>query len=136
LSLPPDSSDEDIRRAVADKLGVDPSMIVLPNANGRRMEIVFQIVGEASDIESLADTLAASGVVVQQVETGDDPMAEGEVWEEVDGQYILTKCPAGRILQEFPEYKCEKCDANSYALEGSTSCVKCPGLLFMFVCSV
>jgi hypothetical protein len=129
LSLPPGSSDEDIRRAVADKLGVDPSMIVLPNANGRRAEIVFQIVGEASDIESLADTLAASGVVVQQVETGDDQMAEGEVWEEVDGQYILTKCPAGRILQEFPEYKCEECDANSYALEGSTSCVKCPGLL-------
>jgi hypothetical protein len=111
---------------VAEKLGVDPSMIVLPNSNGRRAEIVFQIVGEASEIASLTDTLAASGVVMQEVEEDEDQMAEGEVWEEVNGQYILTKCPSGRILQEFPEYECKECDANSYALEGSTSCMKCP----------
>ena len=136
LSLPPDSSDEDILKAVAEQLGVDPSMIVIPNSNGRRAEIVFELVGDASEIESLATTLAASGVVMEPVQKVGTQMAEGEVWEEVDGQYILTKCPAGRILQQFPEYECKECDANFYVLEGSTSCVKCPGVYSIYVCSL
>ena len=127
LELPPGISDEEKRRAVGEALGVDPSMIVFPAGRRRRSsEISFEIVGDASAIASLEQSLSAKGIATA-VAASESAAADGEVWEEVDGVFLLRQCPAGRLLinVSIDQQRCQDCEANAYLMKGSTECVKC-----------
>ena len=95
LDLSSDSDDEDVKQALADKLNVDVMTIMLSESSVQRRDvrkINFIVYGEPARISSLAQNLKTmEGVVVQgQEETeGGGVVRTGEVWEEIDGVYLL-----------------------------------------------
>ncbi len=53
---------------------------------------------------------------------------EHHLWEEVNGVFLLRKCPPGFKLISTPieMQKCSPCGKGKYIIEGSTDCVDCP----------
>ena len=125
--LPEEGSDEVIREALANLLGIDVSMIKLPETSRRHhrrsdaRRIQFEIVGDSKFIEANADSLVADlksgnltaklssqlsqeynmtiGVTISNNGVAEDSVQrpEGEDWEEVGGEYILRRCPLGYL---------------------------------------
>ena len=133
LDLPAGSGPDAIRQALAEKLKVDVSTIVLPaSSQGHRavQNVTFEIYGEPSQIDSLAQSLSTMpGVVVTgSPEAAGQTSRPGEVWEEVNGVFMLRKCPPGfKLIDTTIELQeCSPCGPTKYIIEGSTDCVDCP----------
>jgi len=148
--LPEEGGDEAIREALAKLLGVDVSQIVLPESTRRRQRraaartIKFEIIGDATKAAELAADLQAGNLaaalskqlsetykinITAQVSSGDvaetaEKRPEGEEWEEVDGQYLLRKCPQGFLLVNTTVELsvCRECDAGTYSFLDSDGC--------------
>ena len=125
VGLPEDGEEDAVRQALADLLGVDVAMIVLRDEFRRKQRrqkrqartFSFEIVGDSKTAAALASDLTSSNLAdklsshlsnefnmsiattfgsgVKQV-TEDRP--EGEVWEEVGGEYWLRECPKGCLV--------------------------------------
>ena len=148
--LPEEGIEDAVRQALADLLGVDISQIVLPEQARRQQRrgaartIVFEIVGDAAQAAELAADLKTGNLAAQlssqlsqtynmnisaQVSGGDvaetaEKRPEGEEWEEVDGQYLLRKCPQGFLLVNTTVElsMCRECDAATYSFRDSDGC--------------
>jgi hypothetical protein len=104
-------------------LGIDVSSIVIPDTDQTKQRratrtIQFEIFGDAASASALAADLQSGNLAAQlssklkqqynlnisvEVSGGDiaeslDQRPDGEVWEEVDGAYLLRACPAGYLL--------------------------------------
>ena len=109
-------------QALAAKLNVDASSIVLSSFEGasRRgmQKVVFEVYGEPSKITSLSENLKTMAGVVLQQDVGSvsgEEIRAGEVWEEVNGVYILKKCPPGFRL-ENTTIELQECQVLSFCL--------------------
>jgi len=110
--LPDDAGEDVVRQALADLLGIDVSQIELPPQDRRQRRtrmIVFQIVGDPSQIASLSDHLQTGDLASHlssqlsndlnisitaevsggEIEADSEARPVGEKWEEVQGEYLL-----------------------------------------------
>ena len=148
--LPEEGGEDAIRQALADLLGVDISQIVLPEQARRQQrravarKFVFEIVGDTAKAAELAADLKTGNLAARlssqlsqtynmnisaQVSSGDvaetaEKRPEGEEWEEVDGQYLLRKCPQGFLLVNTTVElsMCRECDAGTFSFRDSDGC--------------
>ena len=148
--LPEVCSDDAIREALAKLLKVDVSQIVLPESTRRRQRraaartIKFEIIGDATKATELAADLQAGNLaadlskqlsetykmnITAQVSSGDvaetaEKRPEGEEWEEIDGQYLLRKCPQGFLLVNTTVElsTCRECNAGTYSFSDTDAC--------------
>lgn len=124
--LPEDGSDDQIREALAKLLKVDVSMIVLPDSTPARRSgarvIKFEIVGDTTQAAALAADLQSGSLASQlssqlsadyglnisaqvsggNVQESTTKRPEGEEWEEVNGEYLIRKCPQGFLKVHTP----------------------------------
>ena len=132
LELPADSSSDFIKNALAERLQIDRTMIVLTASNRRRKaahKVGFEIVGEPSQIEATKQDLSSvPGMTVGNVEAASEVSRPGEVWEEEDAVYRLKRCAPGYLLRNatIDSQGCTACGVSKYIIEGSTACVDCP----------
>ena len=138
LNLPDDSSDDIIRQALASKLGVGVWQVaVLPaQGNQRRstQRIQFEVVVANAHMDELESKFITMGAVLSSSTFLGSQVAEGEVWEEMDGQFILRRCPPGNMLVntttngdfDVDVQQCTPCGEKMYIVEGSTRCVNYP----------
>jgi len=138
----PDASNGDyvIRQALAAKLGVDASIIILLNQDQQRRDmqkVAFELVADTAQMIELVSKLKAMGVVLSgDIESMASPSAEGEAWEQLAGQFILRACPPGNQLintanGKFNVYaqRCQPCSRNYYITDPnnpSRVCLECP----------
>lgn len=144
--LPEDGGKDAVRQALAKLLGVDVSQIVLPEDQRRTgtQTILFEIVGDATTAAALANDLKSGNLasklssqlstqykmnVSVEVSGGDvaEPTVkrpEGEVWEQVNGEYLLRKCPQGYLLinTTVALSACKECIPGSYSLNDLQAC--------------
>ena len=148
--LPEEGGEDAVRQALADLLGVDVSQIVLPEQTRRRQRraaartIKFEIIGDSTKATELAADLKTGNLaaklssqlsqtykmnITAEVSGGDvaetsDKRPEGEAWEQVDGQYVLRKCPQGFLLVNTTVElsMCRECDAGTYSFGFSDGC--------------
>ena len=134
-----------MRQALADLLGVDISQLAL--SQGRRRSkprtIKFEIVGDAKMVAALSTELMSSNLASQlssqlstqynmsvsaqvsgKIATPTARRPEGEVWQEVNGQYILRKCPRGFLLVNTTVELsfCKECIPGSYSFSDVDGC--------------
>lgn len=158
-----------VLQALADTLGIDPATITLEDAR-RRAAVSFAIVGSAEAIAAITASLSdpaamASGLSSQlqannnisvkieiaepEVEENEDTVRPGEVWEEVNGLYLLRECGPGTLLvnSTIEDQECTVCLPKSYTLDFNQGCnarldicfprdcFKCPKVaLFSYCC--
>jgi predicted outer membrane repeat protein len=144
MELADDSSGDTIRDTLAATIGVEVwqiSEILAMGLEQRRAQqrIEFTLVADAAQMAGLAARLTSIGVELGDPERlGAETAAEG-VWEEVEGQYILRRCPPGNLLVntstdgnfDVNVQRCLPCGPNRYLVEGSNACVKCPDGIFL-----
>lgn len=146
----PDNGDEDtIRQALADLLGVDISMIVLPDQSEQQRrqsrKIVFEIIADASLASKVSQDLSAGDLTAKLSQTLSKEIGvnisakmytgaaisesgqnrrEGEVWVEVGGEFLLKRCPPGFLLVNTTVElsACKECDAGSYSFKFTDGC--------------
>ena len=105
---------------------------------------MFEIVGDTSQAASLAETLAAGNLAGQlsaqlsqeynmnitvevsggTVAESSEQRPEGEVWEEVNGEYLIRACPQGFLLVNttVEQSMCKECDPGTYSLSYVDRC--------------
>ena len=147
--FPPGSGDPEqlALEALAACLGVDKALIVLSGNGARRATVQFQIHASSEEMlritaaledpdsvsAGMSAQLAAShnisvtftvspATAVQQAGTG--ASREGEVWEEVDGQYMLRACGEGSLLvnSSLEDQECMACLPKTYTLSPLDGC--------------
>jgi hypothetical protein len=153
----PDDGDDGVRQALADKLGVKAyQLTVLPQqprrhsnrvamrgagpttratAQTQRMVTVsFELVADATQMAKLAVSQTALGVKLGEIQSMGPQAAAGEVWEEVDGSFLLRSCPPGHQLLnatadgslDLDTQLCRQCRPTTYIIKQMFPCQKCP----------
>jgi predicted outer membrane repeat protein len=147
----PDDGDDGVLQALADKLGVKAWQVTVLSQQPRRhstraamrgagpttlataqrrrtITVSFELVADEAQMEKLAVSLPALGVKLGEIKPIGPQIAAGEVWEEINGVYMLRKCPPGFKIISTPieMQKCSPCGKGKYIIEGSTDCVDCP----------
>jgi hypothetical protein len=94
----------------------------------RTVTVSFELVADEAQMAKLAASLPALGVKLGEIKSIGPQAAAGEVWEEVNGVFMLRKCPPGfkLISEPIESQKCLPCGKGKYIIEGSTDCVDCP----------
>ena len=175
LVLPEDAnSDHAIQQAVAAALGVEAWQIAVGSAalGGQRRtiklgqpagymsapehsgvqtrrrsvrRIAFVLFADAAQMAVLQSQLASMGIELGEAAAEGPQTPEGEVWEEVNGQYLLRQCPPGNRLinttngeLDVDAQQCVPCLINTYIIDPLGDCIKCPrgascpdGLMFV-----
>jgi len=97
--------DYTIREALAVKLGVDASKIILPKHVQQQraaQNITFELFADTAQMAEISARLSKVGAVLGETEEIRPPLAHGEVWEEeVVGEYAvlrLQSCPYGNYI--------------------------------------
>ena len=125
MGLPEDGGEDAVRLALADLLSVNVATIVLRDQTRRKQRLQqrqartfsFEIVGDSKSASALASDLVSSNLAKQlssqlsnqynmsivtqfgaEVTESKEERPEGEVWEEVGGDYWLRECPKGRLV--------------------------------------
>jgi hypothetical protein len=147
----PDYEDDGVRQALADRLGVKTWQVTVLSQQPRRhstraamrgvgpttlataqtrrsVTVSFELVADEAQMAKLAASLPALGVELGEIKLIGPQISAGEVWEEIDGVYMLRKCPPGFKIISTPieMQKCSPCGKGRYIIEGSTDCVDCP----------
>jgi hypothetical protein len=147
----PDDGDDGVRQALADKFGVKAWQLTVLSQPPRRQStraamrgarpttlatsqtrrsvtVWFELVAEEAQMAVLAVTLPALGVKLSEIKSIGPQAAAGEVWKEVNGVFLLLKCPPGfkRISTPIEMQKCSPCGKGKYIIEDSMDCVDCP----------
>jgi predicted Zn-ribbon and HTH transcriptional regulator len=129
--------DDAKKSAIAAKLGVELWQILLPSQGAQRRNarsISFELVADKTLMTALAERITALGVSLGAIQAVGDLAAEGEVWEEVAGTYILRSCPSGSQLinttdgvnLDVAAQKCKSCGVTTYIIDQLHECKKCP----------
>ena len=148
--LPKEDGEDAVRQALANLLGVQISQIVLLDQSRRHQRrstsrpIVFEIVGDTSQVASLAEDLkdgnlasqlssqlskqyamnitvtVSGGAVAQTLEK----THAGEKWVEVGGEYLLRACPRGFILVNttVETQECRECQIGTFNIDSLRGC--------------
>jgi len=125
VGLPQDDGENALRQALADLLSVNVATVVLRDQTRRKQRLQqrqartysFEIVGDSKSAAALASVLVSSNLAEQlssqlsnqynmsivtqfgaEVAESTENRPEGEVWEEVGGEYWLRECPKGRLV--------------------------------------
>ena len=99
--------------------------------------VSFEIVADPAQMAEIERSLAAIGVELEKPKSVGPEVAAGEVWEEVDGQFLLRLCPPGNRLinttstadgdvLDVNNQRCSKCLPNTYIVDPLGPCIKCP----------
>jgi len=128
-----------IRQALAAKLGVDATKIVFLGQSQQRRDVrkvAFEFVAEKTQMTVLASRLTDLGAVLSGDIESMGPQSEGEMWEQVAGQFILRVCPLGHQLVNTADgefnvnmQRCQPCSYKHYITDTknpSRVCLKCP----------
>jgi len=124
-----ESNDGRSKLALAMRLGIEASRIgLLPQQRRVEKFVRFEVIEEHVKEAGLVASLRNKGAVVTGTTEVGRKLPDGETWEEVDGVYLLRQCSPGSLLvnSSVELQQCRPCPANSYLLEGSTACAKCP----------
>ena len=122
--------DGDLQQALAVKIGVEAwQLTVLPLRRGPAT-VSFELVAGAAQMSELA----AAGLELGNIKPIGPQAAEGEVWEEVNGQFLLRSCPPGHQLLnttadgalDVESQRCLPCPPNTYIIDQKYPCQKCP----------
>ena len=128
-------------QALADVLGIDKSLIAI-SEDSRRAAVQFQIHSSPEEIDRVTSVMADTDILTAKlsqnlaatynisvdivvasplaIDKGDgDGSSAGEVWEEVDGRYILRACGAGSLLvnSSLDAQECVPCLPKTYTLD-------------------
>ena len=148
--FPEEGGEDAVRQALADLLGVDVSQIVLPDQSRRHARrgtsraIVFEILGDASQVASLTQIINSGNMASQlssqlsdqygmeitvevsgnQVAQTSEKRPEGEEWVMVGGEYFLRACPRGFILVNttVETQECRECAVGSFNIDPLRGC--------------
>jgi len=79
-------------------------------------------------MKDLASRLLSLGTVLGNISLMGPQPAEGEVWEQVAGQFLLRACPPGNQLKntDLNAQRCEPCGVTTYIAHQQYARVKCP----------
>lgn len=138
-----------IMKLLAKVLGVAESVLVVDEVSvepaARRAEaaaVKFTVFGSADEVQatealirrggvraSLAAEILDAGITADvtgvALPTPDvRQVREGEVWELVDGVYILRECPPGflKVNSTIDLQECVECEAETYAVDAEMGC--------------
>ncbi len=130
------SSDDETRDALADKMGIEVWHILLAQLSSQRssQKIEFTFVSNTTQIVDLTARLKSLGAELGDPEPLGPQLAAGEVWEEVDGSFLLRSCPPGHQLLNVTAggsldknaQRCLPCKPNTYIIDQMFPCQKCP----------
>jgi hypothetical protein len=108
--------------------------------------IKFQVYSDSSQAVSVAETLQADSLAARlaknlqekhgisvQVSVAEKPdvvvspdlvRPPGELWEQIEGQYLLRKCAPGYLIvnSTIDTQLCKECEANTFSFDPSTGC--------------
>jgi len=133
-----DNGDYVLRKALAVKMGVDASKIVLSSKQSQQRRAVqkvsFELVADTAQMQDLTSQLASLGLVLGGIQSVGPQTANGEVWEQIDGQFILRSCsPGNRLINttddgelDIDRQRCSPCGVTTYILDPLGPCQKCP----------
>ena len=138
LELPNDFGDDAIKRAIAEKVGVEFWQIqVLPSHGQQRRSarsIPFELVADKMLMAALIQRIAVIGVSLGAIQAVGNLAAEGEVWAQVAGRYLLKSCAPGSQLINTTDtgvfnvdaQKCRPCGVTTYIIDQMHGCMRCP----------
>ena len=125
----PEAEGKDERKGgdEAEMRGAGPTTLATAQTR-RTVTVSFELVADEAQMAKLAASLPALGVKLGEIKSIGQQAAAGEVWEEVNGVFMLRKCPPGfkLISEPIESQKCLPCGKGKYIIEGSTDCVDCP----------
>jgi hypothetical protein len=122
-----EGKDERERGYEAVMRGAGPTTLATAQTR-RTVTVSFELVADEAQMAKLAASLPVLGVKLGEINSIGPQAAAGEVWEEVNGVFMLRKCPPGfKLISEPIEMqKCFPCGKGKYIIQGSTDCVDCP----------
>jgi hypothetical protein len=142
LELANDAGEDAIKSAIAAKVGVEFWQIeVLPSQGQSRRSarsIPFELVADKTLMAALAERIAALGVSLGAIQAAGNLAAEGEVWVQDAGRYLLKSCAPGSQLinttdtgetqptLDVDAQKCRPCGVTTYIIDQMHGCKKCP----------
>jgi hypothetical protein len=130
MELAEGCSEDKIRDSLSIRIGIDVWQITSILAHVQQQQrssqkIEFTFVSNTTQIADLTARLKSLGAELGDPEPLGPQLAAGEVWEEIEGQYLLRTCPSGHHVtaSTAQQQRCLPC------LEGhecvNTSCVTC-----------
>jgi hypothetical protein len=139
LELADGVGDDAKKSAIAAKVGVDfwQIQLVLPSQSQQRRStrsIQFELVADKTLIAALVQRIAAIGVALDAIQDVGNLAAEGEVWVQDAGRYLLKSCAPGSQLINTTDngefnvdaQKCRPCGVTTYIIDQMHGCKKCP----------
>jgi hypothetical protein len=138
LELADGVGDDAKKSAIAAKVGVEfwQIQLVLPSQGQQRRStrsIQFELVADKTLMAALVQRVAAIGVVLDAIQDIGN-LAEGEVWVQDAGRYLLKSCAPGSQLINTTDngefnvdaQKCRPCGVTTYIIDQMHGCKKCP----------
>jgi hypothetical protein len=147
LELVNDVGNDAIQRAqsaIAAKLGVEfwqIQVLQVPSQGQQRRSarsIQFELVADKTLMAALVQRIAAIGVSLGAIQAAGNLAAEGEVWVQDAGRYLLKSCAPGSQLinttdtgetqptLDVDAQKCRPCGVTTYIIDQMHGCKKCP----------
>jgi hypothetical protein len=139
LELADDVGDDAKKSAIAAKVGVEfwQIQLVLPSQSQERRSarsIQFELVADKTLMEALVQRITSIGVALGAIQAEGNLAAEGEVWVQEAGIYLLKSCAPGSQLinttdtgrLNVDEQKCRPCGVTTYIIDQMHGCKKCP----------
>ena len=100
-----------------------PSTTAATAQRRRTATVSFELVVGAAQMAELRVSLAALGAELDKPEALGAELTEGEVWEEVEGEFLLRACPLGHQLINTTE--------DGVLNVGAQKCVRCGPLTYI-----
>jgi hypothetical protein len=111
------------------------SHVLFTRRNG--IKVKFELVVSKEQLSVLQAKTEALGIALGTPQTQGPQIIEGEVWEEVAGQFLLRSCPPGHQIinttdgsvgspLDVDAQRCVKCLPTTYIIDQLYPCVKCP----------
>ena len=102
-----------------------PSITLRTTQRRRTASVSFELVAGAAQMAELGVSLAALGLELGEPAALGAELVEGEVWEEVEGRFLLRACPPGHQLINTTEdgvldlgaQKCIPCGPSRYIVD-------------------
>jgi hypothetical protein len=138
LELANDVGDDAKESAIAAKVGVEFWQIQVLSSQGHQRRsatsIQFELVADKTLMTAVVHRIAAIGVALGAIQAVGNLAAEGEVWAQVAGRYLLKSCAPGSQLINTTDtgvfnvdaQKCRPCGVNTYIIDQIHGCMRCP----------
>jgi hypothetical protein len=138
LELANDAGEDAIKSTIAVKVGVEFWQIQVLDSQGQKRRstrsIPFEFVADKTLMAALVQRIAAIGVSLGAIQAVGNLAAEGEVWVQDGGRYLLKSCAPGSQLinttdtkpgvLNVDEQKCRPCGVTTYIIDQMHGCKK------------